>query len=127
MKSDYFVEFVYHEEALKQQNNFKFLIEKYKRNKESIEGLKTEKVKEADNFIATLDLLEAELKEFKKLIPTPASQGIKVEEEKPEVKKTKKKTQKKAKKPKKMVKKAKKDLDELKLGLNKIRDELSKM
>jgi len=127
MKSDYFVEFVYHGEALRNQNQYKFLVQKYKRNKEIIEGLKLNKVKEINSFIAVLDLLETDLKEFKKLVPTPpgVAPTVKTEVAKPVKKVAKKKAKKKV--VQKQAQKKKGNLKDLKLGLEKIRDELSRM
>ena len=70
MKSDYFVEFPYHQESLKEQERFKFLLAKYKQNRLALQHLKAEKIREIDSLIAILDLLETEMKEFKKLMPT---------------------------------------------------------
>ncbi|MBD3312298.1 hypothetical protein GF352_02480 [archaeon] len=128
MKSDYFVEFVYHDEALRQQKNYKFLLEKYRQNKEGIEQLKETKMNEIDSFLNILEQLETDLKEFKTLIPKPPAKK-KTTKKKTKKKKTKsKKTKSKKSKPKK--KKAKKpepELSDLKMGLEKIRDELSRM
>lgn len=122
MKSDYFVEFLHHNVALKQQERFKFMIDKYKRNREDLINLKDHKAREIDSFINILEILNNDLKEFKQLIPKPSGSNVQEEE------KTIKKEKKKNKKKKKTKPKAPKgSLEELKLGLKSIRDELDQM
>jgi len=125
MKSDYFIDFIYYDEALRQQERYKFLIEKYKENISAIKDLKIELVKEVDNFISLLDVLENEVKEFRKLLPTESVIEDIGEGKTKQVVKVPVKA--KPKPVKKRVKKSVKDIKELRLGLQKIRDELARM
>jgi hypothetical protein len=131
MKSDYFVELNNYDSALKQREQYKFLVDKFRINNESVKDSKELKIREIDSFIAILDLLEVELREFKKLLPAePTSAGASSKEDPSEapVRKTvKKKTTKKKVTTKTAVKKAGKSINELKLGLEKIKDELANL
>ncbi len=136
MKGDYFVEFAYHDEALKNQEKYKFMIEKYKQNKELITAYKNDKIKEITNFLNVLTLLETELKELDKLMPTltPEEEKEARDEEKPikraPIKKTAKKTLSKTASKKPAIKetnKPAKSLKDLKMGLEQIKDELENM
>ena len=136
MKNDYFVDFMYHDQSLKNQDKNKFIINKFKESTSSIKELKLEKVREADNFIALVNALELELKEFKKLLPTLAAveeieeanteKVVESSVRKAVAKKSVKKVV-KVKKPVKQASKPVKNINELRLGLQKIRDELSRM
>lgn len=133
MKGDYFVEFAYHDEALKNQEKYKFMIEKYKQNKELITAYKNEKIKEITNFLNTLTILETELKELDKLMPilTPEEAKEAKIEERPTKKTITKKIIKKPNKKTTIIKqepaKTNKSLKDLRLGLEQIKDELENM
>ncbi len=125
MKSDYFVEFINYEVALKQQESFNFLLEKYKQNLDLINNYKASKIREFDSFINLLELLEADLREFKKLMPSlPVDESIKPVPKKLIKRPSKKRI--KSVKPKPRVK-PKSDITNIKLGLKKIRDELDNL
>lgn len=134
MKGDYFVEFAYHDETLKNQEKYKFMIEKYKQNKELITNYKNDKIKEITNFLNILTLLETELKELDKLMPVLSAEEekeAKNEEEKPikrtPAKKTSKKITNKKTTAQKETKAPTKSLKDLKMGLEQIKDELENM
>lgn len=134
MKNEGFIEFIYYDESLKRQDQFKFLNQKYKDNIESIKELKHEKIVEIDKFLGILDVLEGDIKELKKSLPTELeSERLpdKPLEKKFPVKKVKKVSKKIIKKTpvknKATIKQAGKKLSDLRLGLEKIKDELSRM
>ncbi len=127
-KSSYFVEFLYHDLALKQQERMKYLLRRYRENKEDLLEIKSDKITEATNALTAIEQLIAEINNFKKLMPRAGE--LEVPEKKPQVKKVVKKKAKKVKKVKKTAKKTAKkkvDIKSLKLGLAQIRDELERM
>lgn len=125
MRSDYFIEFVYYEPALKQEEQFKFLTQKYKENLDSLKEIKVQKIKGLDKFLLLVDAFENEVKELKKSFPAePLDEET--QEEKPSIKPGKK-IVKKTVKNKATIRKSGKELSDLRLGLEKIKDELSRM
>ncbi|MFA5406047.1 MAG: hypothetical protein WC307_01685 [Candidatus Nanoarchaeia archaeon] len=128
MKSDYFVELTNYDAALKQHEQYKFLVDKFKINNESVRETKEYKIKEIDSLISILDLFDIELKEFKKLLPAESTTSSHQEKDDdlPVKKVVKKKTSKK-KTTTAPAKTAGKSIKDLKLGLEKIKDELANL
>lgn len=132
MRSDYFIDFIHYDAALKSQEKYKFLIEKYNQNIEAVKNCKLDKVREIDSLLGVIDLLEGELKEFKKLMPLPSSEDNVPVKESSAPKRVVKKSVKKSSVKKAIVRpkleiKHSKDLNSLKMGLERIRDELSNL
>ncbi len=133
MRSDFFVEFLNYDVALKTEERFRFFIDKFKQNIDLIKDYKAEKVREVDSLISVLDLLEKDLREFKRLLPSSSEPSENKGDEKI-VKKVKKRVRKQKQKPVEKRSKERseekinhKSLDDLKLGLEKIKDELENM
>ncbi len=128
MRSDFFVEFLNYDVALKTEERFRFFIDKFKQNIDLIKDYKAEKIKEVDSLIGVLNLLEKDLREFKRLLPSSSEPSEDKSHERvvKKVKKTKRVSKKEIKeeKPKKVNHKS---LADLKLGLEKIKDELENM
>ncbi len=125
--SNYFVEFLNHELALKQEERLKFLITKYKQDLELIKAHKANRVNKVNTLLSIIDSFEASLRAFKKLMPTMPEHAAERKKERPGQTKKHKEIHRKAKSASKSTPKPKKDLTLIKLGLEKIRDELENM
>lgn len=128
-RSDYFVEFPYYDTTLKQQERYKYLLKRYRDNKEDLSELKTYKIKGVTNLLITLSQLIVEINDFKKLLPKEPAAPAELKKARPKI--VKKQPVKKARRVKKKIKKEPKKKREsirsLKLGLAQIKDELEHM
>jgi|GEM_PF-5891510 len=123
MVDPYYVEFTNFDAAIKYQERYKFLINKYDRLREQLTKLKHDKLAELNNFLTKVRQLESELNEFNKFMPKERKAPPKTAEAEPAKKVIT------AVKPKRARKTSlpKKNLKELKKGLEQIKKELSEM